>query len=158
MCAESSFLRRAQQGLQRSSSAIDAPIGRLPLRLFVFFLSLSFSNVTLAFQKVCAGFSGKQSPAGSARDNFRNVHTPACLSPTRRPDPTRFSILFFGRLTFKRPRRRECLNFAAKHGCRALVLTGAAALASLAHSKGSRPREGDEVAHTQMSLRSTQVS
>lgn len=37
-------------------------------------------------------------------------------------------------------------------------LTGAAALGSLAHSKGSRPREGDEVAHTRMSLRSTQVS
>ena len=64
---------------------------------FLFFPFLFPMLPTLAFLKVCAGFSSEQRPAESARDNFRNV-TPACLSPARRPDP--FFRLFFGGLTF----------------------------------------------------------
>ena len=67
------------------------------LFVFFFFPFLFPMLPTLAFLKVCAGFSSEQRPAESARDNFRNV-TPACLSPARRPDP--FFRLFFGGLTF----------------------------------------------------------
>lgn len=64
----------------------------------LFFFSFLFPMLpTLAFQKVCAGFSGEQKgPAGPARDNFRNVR-PRVSRPLA--DPTRPVFPFVFRRT-----------------------------------------------------------
>ena len=91
------FLRRAQQGLQRSSSAIDAPIGRLPLRLFIFSFPFLFPMLPSRFKKCARGFPASkvlQDPRGI---NFRNVR-PRVSRPLA--DPTRPVFPFVFRPTY----------------------------------------------------------